>query len=79
MEPIRARNEREKGEMRTEKRARKKRKERKKKKKQCSGSVTYWDGSGSADPYLLITDSDPVPDPALFVNNLQDANKKMMN
>jgi hypothetical protein len=40
--------------------------------KQCSGSVTFWYGSGSADPYLSPTD----PDLALFVNDLQDTNKK---
>jgi hypothetical protein len=32
---------------------------------QCSGSMTIWYGSGSS-----------APDPALFVRNLQDANKK---
>jgi len=37
-----------------------------------SGSVTFWYGSGSVDPYLGLTD----PDPALFVSDLQDANKK---
>ncbi len=40
------------------------------------GSVTFWYGSGcgsgSSDPYLWRTD----PDPALFVSDLQDANKK---
>ncbi len=28
------------------------------------------------DPYLWPTDPDPAPDPALFVSDLQDANKK---
>jgi hypothetical protein len=37
-------------------------------------SMTFWygSGSGSADPYLWLTD----PDPALFVSDLQDANLK---
>jgi len=30
-------------------------------------------GSGSVDPYLVLTD--PAPDPALFVSDLQEANK----
>ncbi len=33
-------------------------------------------GSGSSDPYRWQTD--PVPDLALFVSNLQDANKKFL-
>ncbi len=45
---------------------------------QCSGSVTFWYGSGcgsgSLDPCLRLTD--PASDPALFVSDLQDANKK---
>ncbi len=47
-----------------------------------SGSVTFWYGSGcgsgSSDPYLWLTDpdADPALDPALFVSDLQDANKK---
>ncbi len=46
------------------------------------GSVTSWYGSGSADPYLGLTDpdldSDPTPDPdpapdsGIFVTDLQD-------
>jgi hypothetical protein len=32
---------------------------------QCCGSVTFWYGSGSADPCLLLMDPDP--DPAIFV------------
>ncbi len=44
---------------------------------QCSGSMTLWcgSGSGSADPCLWLMDqySDPVP--AIFVIDLQDANK----
>jgi hypothetical protein len=31
-------------------------------------------GSGTGDPYHLLTD----PDPALFVSNLQDANRKII-
>ncbi len=40
---------------------------------QCYGSVTFWCGIGSgfADSYLRLTDSesdlDPAPDPAIFV------------
>jgi hypothetical protein len=41
---------------------------------QCCGSVTFWYGSGSADPCLWLMD--PSPDPAIFVIDLQDANKK---
>ncbi len=37
----------------------------------CSGSVTFWYGSGSV-PLLVLTN--PAPDPALFVSDLQDAN-----
>jgi hypothetical protein len=42
---------------------------------QCSKSVTFWygSGSGSIDHYLLITDL--APDFALFVSDLQNANK----
>ncbi len=42
---------------------------------QCSGSMTFWCGSGSADPCLLLMD----PDPAIFVTDLQDANKKLIS
>jgi hypothetical protein len=34
----------------------------------------FWCGSGSADPCLRLMD----PDPAIFVTDLQDANKKLM-
>jgi hypothetical protein len=44
--------------------------------KQCSGSMTFWCGSGSADLCLWIMDPDP--DPAIFVIDLQDANKKLI-
>jgi hypothetical protein len=40
-----------------------------KRKKQCCGSMTFWSGSGSES----IRD----PDPAIFVIDLQDANKKL--
>jgi hypothetical protein len=46
---------------------------------QCCGSVTFWYGSGSADPYFLLTDPDsdpdptPAPDPGIFVCDLQGA------
>ncbi len=49
---------------------------------QCSGSMTFWCGSGSADPCcsLMDPDSDPDadadPDPSIFIIDLQDANKK---
>ncbi len=36
--------------------------------------MTYWQGSGSADP-IPLTDPDPALDPSLFVSNLQDTNK----
>jgi hypothetical protein len=40
-------------------------------------AVTFWYGSGSADPCLFLIDSDPDPGPAIFVIDLQDANKKI--
>jgi hypothetical protein len=45
---------------------------------QCSGSVTFWYGFGSADPYHLFTNPglDPDPDPALYFSDFQDVNKK---
>ncbi len=44
--------------------------------KQCSGSMTFWcgSGSGSTDAFLWLMESDP--DPAIFVIGLQDAYKK---
>ncbi len=39
--------------------------------KQCSGSMTFWCGSGSADPCLWLLNLDP----AIFVIYLQDDNK----
>jgi hypothetical protein len=44
--------------------------------KHCSGSVIFWYGSGSKDPYLLLRDPGLAPDPAIFVSDLQDPNKK---
>jgi hypothetical protein len=43
---------------------------------QCSGSMIFWSGSGSgsANPRLWLMDPDS--DPAFFVIDLQDANKK---
>ncbi len=35
----------------------------------------YGSGFGSADPYLLLIDTDPDPDPVSFVSDLQDVNK----
>ncbi len=45
---------------------------------QCSGSITFWCGSGSAYPCLWLMDPDPDadPDPSIFIIDLQDANKK---
>ncbi len=51
---------------------------------QCSGSMKFWcgsgSGSGSADSclWLMDPDSDPDADPAIFVIDLQDANKKLI-
>ncbi len=42
---------------------------------QSCGSVTFWYGSGSADPCLWLMDPDP--DPTIFVPDLQDANTKV--
>ncbi len=36
---------------------------------QCWGSVAFWCGSGSPDPYLLLLD------PSLFFNEIKDAKK----
>jgi hypothetical protein len=52
---------------------------------QCCGSMKLWCGSGcesgSADPYLWLMDpdSDADPDPAIFVSDLQDVNKKLFS
>ncbi len=47
---------------------------------QCCGSMTFWcgsgSGSGSADPCLWLIDPDS--DPAIFVIDLQDTNKKLI-
>jgi hypothetical protein len=44
--------------------------------------MTFWcgSGSGSADPCLGLTDPDPDadPNPAIFVIDLKDANKKQL-
>jgi hypothetical protein len=37
---------------------------------QCCRSMTFWGGSGSADPCLVLMDPDANPDPALFVIDL---------
>jgi hypothetical protein len=42
---------------------------------QCCGSMPFWGGSGSADPFLLLMD----PDPAIFVIDLQGASKKIIS
>ncbi len=41
---------------------------------QCCRSMTFWCGSGSGGPCLWPVD----PDPAIFVIDLQDANKKLI-
>jgi hypothetical protein len=45
---------------------------------QCSGSMTFWggSGSGSSDPCFWLVDPDP--DPAIFVIGLQDVSKKLI-
>jgi hypothetical protein len=43
---------------------------------QCSGSVTFWYASGVADLCLRLMDPDP--EPAIFIIDLQDANKKLI-
>jgi hypothetical protein len=40
--------------------------------------MTFWCGSGSADPCLLLMDPDPDADPSIFIIDLQDANKKLI-
>ncbi len=44
-------------------------------KKKCWGFVTFWCGSGSADPYLWLTDPNRTPDPTLFFSDFKDAKK----
>jgi hypothetical protein len=43
---------------------------------QCWGSLTFWCGSGSADPHLWLMDPDPTPDPTPFFRDFKDAKKK---
>jgi hypothetical protein len=47
---------------------------------QCSGSVTFWDGSGAGtldqSTRLRIRIRNRALDPALFVSGFRDANKK---
>ncbi len=40
-------------------------------KNQCWGSVTFWRGSGSPDPYLWLMDPNPTP----FFSDFKDAKK----
>jgi hypothetical protein len=53
-------------------------------KKQCCGSMTFWCGSRSADPFLLLMDMYMDPDPdsdldsVIFVIDHQDANKNLI-
>ncbi len=44
---------------------------------QYSGSVIFWYGSGSSDPYLWLMD--PTPDPVLFVSKLQNVKKNFFS
>ncbi len=39
--------------------------------------MTFWCGSGSAGPCLWLIKPDSDPDPAIFVINTQDTNKKL--
>jgi len=39
----------------------------------CWGSVKFWCGFGSVDPYLWLTDPDPTPDPTFFFSDFKDA------
>ncbi len=34
--------------------------------------MTFWYGSGSADPYIGLIDPDPALDRAIFVSDIQD-------
>jgi hypothetical protein len=43
---------------------------------QFCGSMTFWCGSGSADPCLCIMDPDSDPDLSIFITDLHDANSK---
>ncbi len=45
---------------------------------QCSGSMTFWcgSGSGSADPCLWLMDPDPDADPSIFIIDLRITNLK---
>ncbi len=47
---------------------------------QCSGSMAFWcgSGSGSTDPCLRLLNPDADPDPAIFVIDTQEANKKLI-
>ncbi len=42
----------------------------------CCGSMTFWCGSGSADPCFRLMDPDPGP--AIFVTDPYDAVKKLI-
>jgi hypothetical protein len=48
--------------------------------KQCRGSVTFWCGFRSPDPYLGVMNPDPAPDPTPdptpFFSVFKDAKKK---
>jgi hypothetical protein len=43
--------------------------------------VTFWGGSWSrsANPYLLLMDPDPTPDPTPFFSDFKDGKKKFLH
>ncbi len=43
--------------------------------RQCCGSMKFWYGSGSPDPYLWLMDPDPTSDPTPFFIDFKDAKK----
>jgi hypothetical protein len=45
---------------------------------QCCGFMTFWCGSGSADPCLQLKDPDADPDPVIFIIDLQDTKIKQI-
>ncbi len=40
--------------------------------------MTFWCGSGPVDPCLCLMDPDVDPEPAIFVIDLQEGNKKLI-
>ncbi len=45
---------------------------------QCWESMTFWCGSGSANPYLWLTNPDTTPDPDPFFSDFKDAKKNQI-